>query len=281
MFIFVVAALIAILLNPIVRAFTRFRLPRPLAVATVYIAFAVILGAIAVVVATVVANQVQDVLLAGAEGADGAAGPDRHPGRAQDRAPPDLAEHARPRPHPHQAARQRGRPARPDARRQAVHRPGGEHRPGGRGRRLREPVRRRAGDRDLDLHAARHAPALALPAPPVPGQPPRGRPHPALREGAHLLRPRPDAGVPRDRHHGRRRHVHPGPDRRVPRRLRLRPGVRRVGGRGRGRPLHRPVAGRGAAVRGGAAPLARRGPGRCDACSSSSTRSRATSSSPS
>ncbi len=60
-FIFVIAALIAILLNPIVRAFTRFRLPRPLAVATVYLLFAVILGAIAVVVATVVANQVQDV----------------------------------------------------------------------------------------------------------------------------------------------------------------------------------------------------------------------------
>ena len=60
-FIFVVAALIAILLNPIVRAFTRFRLPRPLAVATVYISFAAILAAIAVVVATVVANQVQDV----------------------------------------------------------------------------------------------------------------------------------------------------------------------------------------------------------------------------
>jgi predicted PurR-regulated permease PerM len=60
-FIFVVAALIAILLNPIVRAFTRFRLPRPLAVATVYVAFAAILAAIAVVVATVVANQVQDV----------------------------------------------------------------------------------------------------------------------------------------------------------------------------------------------------------------------------
>ena len=58
-FIFVVAALIAILLNPIVRAFTRFRLPRALAVATVYVAFAVILSGIAVLIATVVANQVQ------------------------------------------------------------------------------------------------------------------------------------------------------------------------------------------------------------------------------
>ena len=124
-FIFVVAALIAILLNPIVRAFTRFRLPRAVAVATVYIAFAVILSGIAVVVATVVANQVQDGLVAGAEGADRAARPDRYPRRAQDRSPPALAEHQQPRPHPHQAARQRGHSARADAGRQAVHRPGG------------------------------------------------------------------------------------------------------------------------------------------------------------
>ena len=58
-FIFVVAALIAILLNPIVRAFTRFRVPRSLAVFLVYGLFAVALGSLAVVVGTVVADQVR------------------------------------------------------------------------------------------------------------------------------------------------------------------------------------------------------------------------------
>ena len=43
MFIFLVAALIAILLNPIVRAFTTLRIPRALAVFLVYLTFAVTL----------------------------------------------------------------------------------------------------------------------------------------------------------------------------------------------------------------------------------------------
>jgi predicted PurR-regulated permease PerM len=58
-FIFVVAALIAILLNPIVRAFTRFRMPRSLAVFLVYGLFAVALGSLAIVAGTVVADQVR------------------------------------------------------------------------------------------------------------------------------------------------------------------------------------------------------------------------------
>ncbi len=58
-FIFVVAALIAILLNPIVRAFGVFRLPRPLAVLVVYLLFAVVFVGAAVIAGTVVANQVQ------------------------------------------------------------------------------------------------------------------------------------------------------------------------------------------------------------------------------
>ena len=58
-FIFVVAALIAILLNPIVRAFSVFRLPRPVAVLVVYALFAVAFVGAGVIAGTVVATQVQ------------------------------------------------------------------------------------------------------------------------------------------------------------------------------------------------------------------------------
>jgi predicted PurR-regulated permease PerM len=60
-FIFIVAALIAILLNPIVRAFMRFGLPRSFAVFIVYGLFAVAIASTAVIVATVVADQVSSV----------------------------------------------------------------------------------------------------------------------------------------------------------------------------------------------------------------------------
>jgi predicted PurR-regulated permease PerM len=60
-FIFVVAALIAILLNPIVRAFCALRIPRPMAVFLVYLcAFATLVG-ITVIVGTVIAREVSSV----------------------------------------------------------------------------------------------------------------------------------------------------------------------------------------------------------------------------
>jgi predicted PurR-regulated permease PerM len=58
-FIFVVAALIAILLNPIVRAFAALRLPRPVAVLVVYALFATAFIGAGVIAGTVVASQVQ------------------------------------------------------------------------------------------------------------------------------------------------------------------------------------------------------------------------------
>src|SRR3954454_20731343 len=58
-FVFIVAALIAILLNPIVRAFCSLRIPRPVAVFLVYGLFAVAVSGIAVVAATVVTDQVR------------------------------------------------------------------------------------------------------------------------------------------------------------------------------------------------------------------------------
>lgn len=60
-FVFVVAALIAILLNPIVRAFCAMRLPRGLAVLLVYICFAVAIGGVSVIAGTVIAREVQSV----------------------------------------------------------------------------------------------------------------------------------------------------------------------------------------------------------------------------
>ena len=60
-FIFVVAALIAILLNPIVRAFCALRFPRPLAVFLVYLCAAVIVAGIAVAAGTVIANELNSV----------------------------------------------------------------------------------------------------------------------------------------------------------------------------------------------------------------------------
>jgi predicted PurR-regulated permease PerM len=59
MFIFVVAALIAILLNPIVRAFCALRIPRAVAVFLVYLTFAITFVALGVLAGTVIATQVQ------------------------------------------------------------------------------------------------------------------------------------------------------------------------------------------------------------------------------
>jgi predicted PurR-regulated permease PerM len=58
-FIFLVAGLIAILLNPIVRAFCALRIPRPASVAMVYLAFALAFVAAGILAGTVIANQAQ------------------------------------------------------------------------------------------------------------------------------------------------------------------------------------------------------------------------------
>ncbi len=60
-FVFVVAALIAILLNPIVRAFCALRIPRGIAVLLVYLFFAFVVSGMSVIVGTVIAREVQDV----------------------------------------------------------------------------------------------------------------------------------------------------------------------------------------------------------------------------
>jgi predicted PurR-regulated permease PerM len=56
-FLFMVAALIALLLNPIVRGFGKLWIPRGIAVALVYLAFAAAVGLLILVIATVVVKQ--------------------------------------------------------------------------------------------------------------------------------------------------------------------------------------------------------------------------------
>jgi predicted PurR-regulated permease PerM len=56
-FLFIVAALIALLVDPIVRAFIRFRLPRGLSIAIVYLSFAAALAAVILAVGASVVNE--------------------------------------------------------------------------------------------------------------------------------------------------------------------------------------------------------------------------------
>jgi predicted PurR-regulated permease PerM len=56
-FLFLVAGLVALLLNPIVRGITRMRIPRGLGVAIVYLAFASLLVALSIALGTVVVDQ--------------------------------------------------------------------------------------------------------------------------------------------------------------------------------------------------------------------------------
>jgi predicted PurR-regulated permease PerM len=56
-FLFIVAALIALLVDPIVRAFIRFRLPRGISIAIVYLSFAAALAAVILAVGASVVNE--------------------------------------------------------------------------------------------------------------------------------------------------------------------------------------------------------------------------------
>ena len=100
--------------------------------------------------------------------------------------------------------------------------------------------------RDLDLHAPRHAEAGGDDRPPLPASR-RPAAHAADRAGAVGVRQGSDDPLARDRHERRRRDVDPRHDR--PRRGRraLRAPVRAVDGVHRGDPVHRAVAVRGSA----------------------------------
>jgi predicted PurR-regulated permease PerM len=59
-FLFIVAALIALLLDPIVRAFARLRIPRGFSIAVVYLSFATVLVASAIAIGAIVIDQSRD-----------------------------------------------------------------------------------------------------------------------------------------------------------------------------------------------------------------------------
>ncbi len=58
-FLFVVAALIALLLDPLVRALERLRIPRGFSIAIVYLSFAAALAVVAIAIGVIVSNQTQ------------------------------------------------------------------------------------------------------------------------------------------------------------------------------------------------------------------------------
>jgi predicted PurR-regulated permease PerM len=60
-FLFLVAGLIALLLNPLVRGITRFWIPRGLGVAIVYLMFAALVAAVSIALGTVVVDQTRSV----------------------------------------------------------------------------------------------------------------------------------------------------------------------------------------------------------------------------
>src|SRR5213075_2044432 len=57
LFLFMVAALVALLMNPLVRGITRFWVPRGLGVAIVYLCFAALVAAVSIAVGTIVVDQ--------------------------------------------------------------------------------------------------------------------------------------------------------------------------------------------------------------------------------
>ena len=197
-FVFVVAALIAILLNPIVRAFCALHIPRGISVALVYVCFAVAIGGISVIAGTVVAREVQSV----ANQVNDQFRTDSHGVTPADRKLREL-----------QRWINRSSPVKVNVigpGKRLVHHIDVSHlqkysgravvgRPDARDHRVREPVQPRAGDRDLGVHAARRAAAVALPAPGVPRQRARRRPGDPGRACAARLHPRPDDGVARGR----------------------------------------------------------------------------------
>ena len=159
-FLFLVAALIALLLNPIVRGLGKAWIPRGLAVAIVYLAFAAVVALAVLALATVVVNQTRTASHRVDNYFTVASGHPRETGAEHDlAAPPALAQHASPAADPGREAGDEVPHLDRDEGRREVHDEGAQL-GRGRGRRRRQPrLQRRARDRRLDLHAPRHGPA--------------------------------------------------------------------------------------------------------------------------
>ena len=184
-FLFLVAALIALLLDPLVRSLERLRIPRGFSIAIVYLSFAAALVAVVIAVSVIVidrtqsaANRIDNYLTteSGRTPADrirartstvSRSGWTRTPGAGR-----------------HQEAGHRLRPEHQGQGRREVH-DGRDRLPARRGDLdLPADLRARADPRGLDLHAPRHGPAEGGDRPALPAKPGRARADRSDRAGA-------------------------------------------------------------------------------------------------
>ena len=195
-FLFLVAALIALLLDPLVRALGRLRIPRGFSIAVVYLTFAAAVVVAAIAIGAVVIDQSREAAdrisrlpydRARTEQSDGR--------RARRRPAPGLARRPRSRAH-------RGQRTGPGLRRLAPPGgPAGVHVPRNRLSRrcgaldLRAALQPRPDPRRLDLHAPRHGTPLRRGRPALPAAAGLRLARPAARERARRLRPRPGPAV--------------------------------------------------------------------------------------
>ncbi len=168
-FLFLVAALIALLLDPLVRALQRARLPRGLSVAIVYLTFAAALALVIIAIATAVVGQTKTAAdrfndyFTHARGATGQTAADRDVDRLQHWLDTHHLKSIKVA-----GARPPARAADPAARRRQVHAQDRHVRRGRGDLDRQDALRRRAAARRLDLHAARHAAARPRDRPALP-----------------------------------------------------------------------------------------------------------------
>ncbi len=159
LFLFLTAAVIAFLLNPLVRDLQRIRLPRGLAVALVFLLFAAAVTFVVLALGSVVVDQTRSATdrIDDYVTVDGHHRPDR--GGAGHRPAAGVARHPRPRANPDPGAGDRlGRQSR--RRRDLRLHPGRDLvRTGCRVLDRGDPLQSRPDRGDRDLHAARHAAA--------------------------------------------------------------------------------------------------------------------------
>ena len=233
-FLFLVALLIALLLNPLVRGLGRVWIPRGLAVAIVYLAFAAALALAVLALATVVVQQTRsashrvDNYFTVVSGRTHQTGADHDLARFQ-----HWLERASPQADPRREERTQVPQLDRDEGRREVHDEGAEL---GRGRGARgrlAALQRAAHRRRVDLHAARHAAAESRGRPPVPAGAGEHAADRADGAGARELREGPAAALA---HHRRELRPRPVDPRHVRARSRTAASTRCSSARGRASP---------------------------------------------
>ena len=242
-FLFLVAALVALLLDPIVRGLQRGRLPRGLSVALVYLTFFAAVVLVIVAVATAVVGQTKTAAdrfngyFTNRHGVAGQTSADRDVDRLQHW----LNTHHLQSVHVREA-RPQARAPDPAAGRRQVHAQDRHVRRGRGDLDRQDAVLARAADRRVGLHAARHGAVRPRDRPALPA--PTGRGHAAAQHGARARVLRPRAAAPLADHRRERgvRSLGARGARSPAARAAVRAALRRRGGDHRGHPVSRPVA---------------------------------------